>query len=147
MCNKLQKKIFTVLALPFAFSIFMMSAGMTPAKAAEEAGTVTTDTPAVTANHNGGSKSVSHTPARSGGSKTTTHTSVRNGGNKSSPQASGRNGGDKNAVHASGRNSGSKTAVHAPRSGQTKPRASGTHTGEKTHSQQKNPAPRKTTHQ
>ena len=132
MCNKLQKKIFTALALPFAFSIFMMSAGMTPAKAAEEAGSATTDTPAVTANHNGGTKSATHA-GRNTGSKTTTHTSGRNGGTKSAPHA--------------GRHGDNKTTTHAARSGQTKPRASGTHTGEKTHSQQKNTTPRKTTHQ
>ncbi len=143
MCNKLQKKIFTALALPFAFSIFMMSA-MSPAKAAEETGSVTTDTPAVTANHNAGSKSPTHA-GRNGGNKTTTHTSGRNGGSKAATHASGRNGGDKSAVHASGRSGGSKATTHAARSGQTKPRAAGAHTGDKTHTQQKNTAPQKAT--
>ena len=117
MCNKLQKKIFTALALPFAFSIFMMSA-MTPAKAAEETGSVTTDPPAVTANHSAGSKSPTH---------------------------AGRNGGNKTTTHASGRSGGSKATTHAARSGQTKPRAAGAHTGDKTHTQQKNTAPQKAT--
>ncbi len=122
MCNKLQKKIFSVLALPFAFSIFMMSAGVTPAKAAEEAGSATTEPPAVTVNHNDATKSAAHA-GRNGGNKTTTH-------------ASGRNGDTKSTTHAS-----------ATRSGQAKPRAAGTHTGDKTHTQQKNTAPRKATHQ
>ena len=133
MCNKLQKKIFSVLALPFAFSIFMMSAGVTPLKAAEEADTASA-TPAVTVNHNGGSKTITHTPARTGG-------------NKAAARTSGHSGANKSAVHASGRNGGSKATTHAARSGQAKPRAAGTHSGDKTHTQQKNTAPRKATHQ
>jgi hypothetical protein len=110
MCNKLSLKTLTTMALPFAFSLFLLSTGATPTKAAEEAVTTTSDTPAVTANHSGSSKSASHT--------------------------SGHNGGNKSAVHASGTKS--TTHASAARNGHAKPREAGAHQ-QKTSSHRKAP--------